>query len=300
MNVIRFYSKKVKGKKSFLLAPPKSSKLQKIESTKSLSKSVTKNDTKSNENNDINKSTNYIPFDKFPKIPSEFEKFSTNELYEKIYMKPMNNNLINFEIPKEYSKIFIKSQLTPKDKALIEQLDSFMTSNDENERAQNQINMMKLYYDKDSFNYKSVPEHSLKKSLSGMINLNPHLDDIDDEYLWELIPQDKLFGKPFFEKKDNSEKDFKNWEISMINKNEKLINEIKSDNDEINNFIAKFNENNKSFYKKVNGRFKLNRELYRDYKTLKQKGKLIILRGEKSIDFDIEFENQNLDLKLKK
>ncbi|CAH6722688.1 hypothetical protein CLIB1444_10S04126 [[Candida] jaroonii] len=299
MNVIRFYSKKVKGKKSYLLAPPKSSKLQKpklLESNKNATKTITKND----QSNDTDKSTNFIPFDKFPKIPSEFEKFSTNELYEKIYMKPINNNLINFEIPQEYSKIFIKSQLTPKDKALIEQLDSFMTSNDENERAQNQINMMKLYYDKDSFNYKSVPEHSLKKSLSGMINLNPHLDDIDDEYLWELIPQDKLFGKPFFEKKDNSEKDFKNWEISMINKNEKLINEIKSDNDEINNFIAKFNENNKSFYKKVNGRFKLNRELYRDYKTLKQKGKLIILRGEKSIDFDIEFENQNLDLKLKK
>lgn len=247
-------------------------------------------------------SNNYIPFKKFPQIPKEFQLKTTDELYESIYLKPMETsrpNLINFQIPQQYSKEFIKSQLTNKDRAMIDQLDTFMNSQDENEMLQSQLNLIKLYYDKDSFNYKLLPEHPLKKSLSGMINLNPNMDDIDDEYLWNLIPQDKLFGQRFFETEED--KLFKQWEAKIIEKNNQLNESIKLNEMEINKFLKLFNEH-KTFLVKKNGRFKLNKQLLKNYKHLKAKGNLPfkLNKNNLDLDFDIEFEIENNDLKLKK
>lgn len=264
--------------------------------------------------NKKNSNKNYISFKDFPKVPNELINKSTTDLYEQIYMKPIdqitetkhglggsNNQLVEFEIPKYHSKEYIKAQLTDKDHTLLKELDNFMNTNDEQEMLQSQLNLVRLYYDKDSFNYQLVPEHSLKKSLSGMVNLNKHLNDIEDDYLWNLIPQDKLFGKTPFESNETFDlNNFKNWEQEKILESEST-NDEKIDDDEYKYLLNLFS-NSQSFYKKVGSRYKLDRKLLKDYKQLKSKGKLpanfkLGKAFNYSNDFEVEFEIENNDYK---
>lgn len=234
----------------------------------------------------------YIPFADFPKVPENILKQTDEELFSNVNMEPTNNssgaedNFINFRIPDKYLKTKAKDEITEKDKALVEELDNFLKSNDVLEQSQSQLNFIKLYYDQDTNLYQPLPEHTLKKSLSGMINLNPSLDDIDDEYLWKLIPKDKTFGIPPFEQ-SITKHGFKNWEQIQLKKQEKEMKNQEINNKEFEEFKVLLH-NSKTFFKvHSNGRRKLDRKLLRKYKQLKQQGKI-------PKDFDlIKFNDDN-------
>jgi hypothetical protein len=227
--------------------------------------------------------TDYIPFNKFPQAPESIMKSSLQDLYGIIGTKPEtetskkssfkeSENFVDFNIPDKFLKSQIKQQITDKDRAMVEELDNFLKTEDEAELAQSQLKLIKLYYDQDTNSFQPLPEHALKKTLSGMLNLNPSLDDIGDEYLWKLFPKDKIFGSPPFEPKiiPNG---FKNWE------QEKLL-ELEKEKSARENNVKEFKEfekqltNSKSFFKKAGSRKKLDRKLVKQYKKLKLEGKI--------------------------
>lgn len=226
---------------------------------------------------------NYISFADFPKVPESILQASTKDLYSSIGQKLDNeeSNLnsskqpetfVDFAIPEKYLKSKIRQQITDKDRAIVEELDNFSKSEDEKELAQSQLKLIKLYYDQDTNSFQPLPEHSLKKTLSGMLNLNPNLDDIDDEYLWKLIPKDKIFGVPPFEQKIEVN-GFKKWETEKL-KHLKLENSNRDSNiKEFKEFEKQFTKT-KSFFKKIGSRKRVDHKLIRKYKKLKQEGKI--------------------------
>lgn len=283
------------------------------------------NNTSSNDNNDIheiattglNEATNnnaepqlpkinqYIPFKNFPKAPDYIMSQSLDSLYKSIDHKPSNleingkkqsssEKFVEFAIPDKYSKTKIKEQITEKDKAVVDEINSLSRSNDEKEINQLHMNVLKLYYDEDSNTYQPLPEHSLKKSLSGMINLNPHMEDIDDEYLWNLFPKSSSFGKPPFESKNDNISSFKVWEKVQL---EKLKKEqlIKEGNEKEFKEFENLLQNLKTFFRKLNtnttnttsgGRRKLDRKLLKKYKKLKSEGKI-----PESVSYELDDKN---------
>lgn len=132
-----------------------------------------------------------------------------------------------------------------------------------------------------------MPEHTLKKSLLGMINLNPSLDEIDDEYLWKILPKGKLFGLPPFESKISPD-GFKNWEKEMLERKHKENSARAIDAKEFNDFQSQLTDS-KSFYAKTGARRKLNRKLVKKYKQLKEEGKI-----PKDMDKDPNDDNDDL------
>ncbi|KAK6455847.1 uncharacterized protein RJT20DRAFT_129217 [Scheffersomyces xylosifermentans] len=234
-------------------------------------------------------SKQYIPFSDFPKVPESVLNQPIEELYKFIAEKPIisndNNNeferdtatnkdekYVDFAIPEKYMKSKMKDEITAKDRALVEELDKFLKLDDEEEIAQSQLKLIKLYYDQETNSFQPLPEHTLKKSLSGMINLNPSLEDIDDEYLWKLLPKDKLFGMPPFESTIKPGA-FKSWELEMLEKQKKEKKAKAIDAKEFNDFQAQLTDS-KSFYKKTGARRKLDRKLVKRFKQLKEEGKI--------------------------
>lgn len=226
---------------------------------------------------------NYISFANFPKVPESILNASTEDLYASIGqglgspLSPFNKipkpeTFIDFEIPDKYLKSKIRQQITDNDRALVGELDNLAKAEDDSQISQSHLKLVKLYYDQDTNSFQPVPEHSLKKTLSGMLNLNPSLDDIDDEYLWELIPKDKAFGVPPFEQ-EITPNGFKKWEQEKLIE-QKIANSARDSNiREFKEFEKQFTQT-KSFYKKAGSRRKLDRKLVKKYKKLKEDGKL--------------------------
>lgn len=234
----------------------------------------------------------YIPTSKFPSAPDHIMNMSTDQLYESTNTKiPVKKpNAVNFEIPKNFSKQYQNSLLTQRDFAMLKQLEIMMNTDDEKVILESQIILGNLYSDKDTF-ASYIPEHPLKKSLSGMINLNPHLNDIDDEYLWDLIPPNKLFGEKFYEEEGS----FKEWEKDMLEEKTRLLDHLKVHEVEISDFLQKYGKN-KSFLTKKNRRYKLNKSLIKAYKELKSKNLHIKkLDGKKDDDLEFEFVLEESD-----
>lgn len=225
----------------------------------------------------------YIPVTQFPQAPKELFNKPTEELYASINEKlpATESDTIEFEIPKKYSKDYQNSLLNQRDIAMMKQLDIMMNTDDEKLILESQIILGNLYSDRDSFS-NFTPEHPLKKTLSGMINLNPHLNDVDDEFLWDLIPPDKLFGSKFFE----DEGTFRDWEKGLLEEKTKLIDHLKEHEVEISDFLKQFSEN-KNVVVKKNRRLKLNKSLIKAYKSLKSKDLDIIIDDDSN---EIEFE----------
>ncbi|ABN64396.2 predicted protein, partial [Scheffersomyces stipitis CBS 6054] len=239
----------------------------------------------------------YIPFDKFPKVPQSILDQPVEELYKFIDEEPpmlspeaikqKKETYVDFAIPDKYLKYKTKDEITAKDRALVEELDKFLKLDDDEEIAQSQLKLIKLYYDQDSNTFQPLPEHTLKKSLSGMINLNPSLDEIDDEYLWKILPKGKLFGLPPFESKISPD-GFKNWEKEMLERKHKENSARAIDAKEFNDFQSQLTDS-KSFYAKTGARRKLNRKLVKKYKQLKEEGKI-----PKDMDKDPNDDNDDL------
>lgn len=224
----------------------------------------------------------FVPVERFPKAPEHIINMSTDDLYSQHNIQfgtpppkeKDKDKYVDFVIPDRYLKSVRSKQITPKDKAMVEELENLIKTNDEYQIAQSQYNLIKLYYDQDSDSYQPMPEHALKKSLSGMINLNPSMDDIEDDYLWQLFPKGSLFGVPPFEK-DAASHSFKQWEHEMLQKQKKTDVQKQHDLQEYNEFRVLLSDS-KSFFRKTSNsnRKKLDRKLLKEYKKMKTKGKL--------------------------
>lgn len=221
----------------------------------------------------------YIPFEQFPKAPDNILNLSVEELLSNINMKPMEKpaddkkHFIEFEIPEKFFKSNRKEEVTAKDKELVEELDRLLSSNDEMDSSRSQLSMLKLYYDQDTDLYQPLPEHTLKKSLSGMIKLNPCLEEIDDAYLWQLFPKGKTFGVPPFEQKLTKD-GFKKWERDQIKALEKEKEKEARVTKEFEEFKEVLNASQGLFKTRSQGRRKLDRKLLKRYKDLKKEGKI--------------------------
>ncbi|KAG7193123.1 uncharacterized protein KQ657_001240 [Scheffersomyces spartinae] len=252
----------------------------------------------------------FIPFSKFPQAPKELFDLSLDELYGRILLDSNKSNqdkegsstsglpilpseikktknpdfYVDFEIPKQYMKSLIAEDITGRDKAVVEQLDDFALSSVDEEDPETQqdnatraLKFIKLYYDQDSNSFQPLPEHILKRSLSGMLNLNSGLDDIDDEYLWRLIPSEKSFGVPPFEKEIHG---FKKWESEKVKESKEKANVAEINRKEFKEFQVELQKSNNSLFRKSapegasGGRKKLDRKLMKRYKKLKDEGKL--------------------------
>lgn len=230
----------------------------------------------------------FIPVAQFPKAPKEVLEKPVEELYASIGKEPPATEVdtVEFEIPKKFSKEYQNSLLNQRDIAMMKQLDIMMNTDDEKLILESQIILGNLYSDRDSFS-NFTPEHPLKKSLSGMINLNPHLNDVDDDFLWDLIPPDKLFGSKFFEKEGT----FREWEEGLLEEKNKLMDHLKEHEAEISDFLKQFSEN-KNVVVKKNRRLKLNKSLIKAYKSLKSKD-LDIIIDDDSNEIEFEFKKNN-------
>lgn len=221
----------------------------------------------------------FVPVDKFPKAPDHIVNMSTDDLLNQHNIQfgappeqeKTKGRYVDFTIPDRYLKSVRSKEITPKDKAMVDELETLIRTDDEYQIAQSQYNLIKLYYDQDSDSYHPMPEHALKKSLSGMINLNPSMSDIEDDYLWQLFPKGSLFGVPPFEKAQN----FKQWEQEMLQKQKKTQVQEQHDLQEYNQFKLLLNDSKTFFRKPANSnRKKLDRKLLKEYKKMKTKGKI--------------------------
>ncbi|ODV81510.1 uncharacterized protein CANTADRAFT_24426 [Suhomyces tanzawaensis NRRL Y-17324] len=222
----------------------------------------------------------YIPFSKFPKVPESILSQSLEDLYSSMNLKynpdaEQQPRYVDFAIPDKFIKPKTKDLITEKDRALVSELDKFSKSEEDEEANQTQLKLIKLYYDQDTNTLQPMPEHALKKSLLGMINMNNTLNDIEDDYLWELFPRDKLFGIPPFETSNGGINGFKKWEKDMLEKEKKEQDLKDEDIRQYKDFEQSLSDT-KSFYKKVAGgtRKKVDRKLVKRYKKLKEEGKI--------------------------
>lgn len=220
----------------------------------------------------INPNVHYIPFSKFPRAPEHVfgdgdDAFITATIKEPA---PKKSTFVDFEIPNKFikSRVSISDKLLEKERGIIDALNDFARADTQEDMEKFKLRFVKYYYDPDTDTYQPLPEHDLKKSISGMINMNLQFQDIDDEYLWEVFPKDKLFGVPPFELEIHG---FKQWEQNrIVQKNEKDKAQALNDQ-EFREFQLSLTDS-KSVYVKSGSRKKINRKLVKKYKELKERG----------------------------
>ncbi|KAK6460695.1 hypothetical protein DFJ63DRAFT_320837 [Scheffersomyces coipomensis] len=166
-----------------------------------------------------------------------------------------------FEIPDLYLKSKMDGLVTDIDRQIVDEIDNILELDNDVEIAQSQMKIVKLYYDQESNKLKEVPVHSFKTSLSGMINLNPAMDEIDDDYLWQIFPRGKLFGSL---PSDTHE------EIKM---KEEEIQKAKENNEEFIEWKESLTDS-KSLYVKAGSRRKVDRKSARNFKKLDKEDKI--------------------------
>ncbi|RLV93796.1 hypothetical protein JA1_002236 [Spathaspora sp. JA1] len=207
-----------------------------------------------------------------PALPDHIANLPIADLYKSVGLtapKPVtpSNHIVNFKIPDKYIKSRrVPPQQPPREKDL--DIVSLLNSIARGEVKDKSGNLPQLSIDiEDEIIYSKRGPHPIKSSLSGMFELNPELNDIDDEYLWENLRMD---GFPPFQKTPLG---FKQWEIEQVER--KRLEKLKSE--EHDKKYAKLKaalENPKTFYKKVGGRTKVDRKLIKQYLKLKQEGKI--------------------------
>lgn len=199
--------------------------------------------------------------------PDHIRNALLEELYElmgsTIPQQKPENHYVDFIVPDKYIKLKVADIPTEKDHRIMAELDKFMTTHDEDQLVQAQYNLIKLYYDKDTDLYQPLPAHYLKKLLLGLVSLNPALENIDDEYLWNLFPKDKQFGvRPF-----QTEGLFKDWEQQMLEKTKKEATAKEKTALETRELMSQFAKTR--FFRKLGLRKKLDRKLVKKYKKLR-------------------------------
>ena len=273
--------------------PPKTSKYNSSLGNTHLNGSVVSSSSNTQQRSLKDNRKKYISFKDFPKAPESVLMQSTEELFSNINMEPKNkikevrnDRLVDFTIPEKYLTAPTADNITEKDRLVAEEINNLLKSDEGVDLSS--LNLVRWYYEQENNQLQSLPEHPLKKSLSGMINLNPILNNISDQYLWELFPRGKSFGVPPFEP-EITKNGFKNWEKSQLDEIRKIENKYQTD-DEIADFKALWHKS-RTFYKATpNGRRKLDRKLLRKYKKLKQAGKL----PREFVLTDLNLKNENI------
>lgn len=234
----------------------------------------------------------FVPFAQLPKPPKEIQDLTLDQFYAKVYMRdlpvrpvvtPSNVFAYNFEVPSQ----FIKNSAEP-------------PSSDSSFEPAHKILEFKVDYDSNSM--VRIQDHPLKESITGMFVSNPLMQNIDNDFLWDMYPQGKMFDNTPYGG-DASFDGFKNWEKEQ---NEKLKDKqevFESKAQEITDFHNTLNAS-KSFYRKAvaseakapasvdkpvvakaGGRKKLDRALIKQYRKYKKEG---YLRRRRNNDDDDE------------
>lgn len=224
----------------------------------------------------------FIPIDRFPRAPDHIVNMSAEDLLAKHRIrfgdqpsqKRAPDTYVDFVIPDRYLKSEQAKQITPRDKEIVAELDDLSIADSPEKIAQRLSRAFKLFYDQETDSYHTLPEHALRRSLSGMINLNPNMDDIDDEYLWQLFPKGSLFGTPPFEGAESGTHTFRQWEQEMLEKQRRADEKNQSRLQEYNELQMYLNDTKSFFRKPANStRKKLDRKLLKEYKKMRGKGK---------------------------
>ncbi|KAK6200483.1 uncharacterized protein RJT21DRAFT_44324 [Scheffersomyces amazonensis] len=268
----------LKSKKS--AGRSKSTKVKSIKSAVSANANTNSNTNTINGTGNSNPAASYIPYSQFPKPPASILSKSLQDLYTDMNLESLNDSITTdisnstskdnsetkikqFEIPDKYLKSKMIEQITRKDRQIVDEIDSLLDMDNELEIAQSQLRIIKLYYDQDTESFQPIPEHPFRKSLSGMLNLNPAMDNIDDEYLWQLFPKNKLFGSLPSDPEQELKKKLEQETKAKQEQNDKEYLEWK-----------KSLANSKSIYVKAGSRRKVDRKSARKFKKLEREGKL--------------------------
>lgn len=219
---------------------------------------------------------NFIPFSQFPQMPDDIRNESEESLFKRfgiqvpftsssIISTPKPDKFIDFEIPQEHLKPKPVNVISQKDKRMVEEIDKMVNLN----LPETDTQLLSMRYTMASIGEDGMmtPTHPLKKSISGMMPLNRDLDKIKDDYLWNVIPKNKLFGVPPYEQEPFT---FKKWEQEMLAKQQESQKKLEALDQEIKEFEKQLGPN-KSFYRNVGSRRRFDRKLYKDYKMLTDK-----------------------------
>ncbi|EGW31237.1 uncharacterized protein SPAPADRAFT_51266 [Spathaspora passalidarum NRRL Y-27907] len=218
-------------------------------------------------------------YKQLPKLPETISNLAISDLYKSVGLDPPTTSVstpspttfVDFKIPDKYIKSLRdkpkdEKDFDDKERNIVTILESIARGETKDESGN--LPMLSIDIDNDVFilDPRQRP-HPLKSSISGMLELNPGLNDIDDEYLWDNLPMD---GLPPYQKTPLG---FKEWELEQIEK--KKMEKLKSE--EYDRKYAKLKAalaNPKAFYKKVGGRTKVDRKLLKQYLKLKEEGKI--------------------------
>lgn len=229
----------------------------------------------------------HLSIQSFPKAPASVQNLSREELFAKVNHKPLEpttTRVVDFQIPHKYMKSKAKKIENKKNQAILDEIDNFTSSSDKEFLEELSKRIDRLITESSLFEFRrTYPEHPLKRSITGLMPMNPEFDDIDDEFLWKLIPNNKLYGVPPYEPKlvPNG---FKIWETKeleklKVQKEKDLLNAKK-----YNDYIYQFNKQEKSHMKISGSRKKLDRKLLKQYRELQKEG--IIPKNDKIDDDD--------------
>ncbi|KAI5953138.1 hypothetical protein KGF54_002509 [Candida jiufengensis] len=234
----------------------------------------------------LNTITNFntIPYiTELPKIPSHQQTKSFEEIFKELgqsnifqeQIKPATKG-INLIIPKEFIKPEIQTpprHKLEKSKDLDKKIKNFIISNqtttEQKEKDKNLIMLGKeisSQMEPDQNEIYSYLQHPIKKSLSGLKILNPGLQNINDNYLWDIIPEDKLVCTPPYQTDDPL--GFKKFNENFIQNQTKEASEKDSILKEVQEF-EKLMGNSTTFIQNNGSRRKLNRKLLKNFKKLK-------------------------------
>ncbi|CAK7891422.1 hypothetical protein CAAN1_01S03466 [[Candida] anglica] len=225
----------------------------------------------------------YISFKDFPRAPAAIRKSSTDSLLGLIDRRAFysQNEQEQKDIEKNISEATKPVEVRPYHSFQIPKQFLKGHRDDEIERILNEINDYSSSFIPSEFVDLTRPpfaEHPLKRSWSNLMPLNPGLHSISNEYLWEIVPENKLFKSPPFESVQNNKNEdvlfrYKNWEEQKKKEKTKQLQEKLNEQKETDEAVKEFQKNN-SFFAVSGGRKKLNRNLVKKFRKLKQEGKL--------------------------
>ncbi|KAI5967304.1 hypothetical protein CANMA_003124 [Candida margitis] len=242
----------------------------------------------------------YLPTSALPQMPKHLQDQSFESIYESLGQKHILDRInepkgIDLIIPRE----FIKPPQPPKrhvrpekTKDLDKKIKNFIAGEHDDRSLIHLGKEISAHMEPDHNEIYPILEHPLKKSLSGLKTLNPAMNKIKDQFLWDVIPEDNMAFVPPYQV-DNP-LGFKKWEQELIAERERAKREQDSILKELQEF-DKLMGDSKSFFGKnqtndsqggdnsedasdgsgaKGSRRKLNRKLLKKYKKLKDEGKI--------------------------
>ena len=202
----------------------------------------------------------YLPLSLMPKLPKHLEAKE----------EPVG---VDLEIPMKYIMNVKPVEVAPtkETRTFVDEINKTMKQSDNDKKLISISNMIAQFMDPDPNKMFTVSEHPLKRSLSGISKMNPGLNKIKDEYLWNIIPEENMFGVPPYQKDEPL--GFEKWEKNFIEEKEKNRLQKETDQKEYEKFLVDLNAS-ESFVSSKGTRKKIDRKLLKKYKKLKKDGKL--------------------------